>query len=56
MLRTSLNEKLGTIKLLDSEVIDLMEDKEALAGKTEQADNFKEGNLDALIKKYGSTS
>ena len=43
MLRMTLNEKLGTIKVLDVEVIDLIKDKEALVGENEQAHNFNEG-------------
>ena len=50
MLEMTLNKKLGTVKALDAEVIDLIEDDEALAGETERADNLKEGIFDALIK------
>ena len=50
MLRMTLNEKLGMVNALDAEVIDLIEDKETLAGEIEWADNFKEGIFDALIK------
>ncbi len=40
-LRRSLEEKLETLKLLDVEILDLVEDEEALADEIEQADEFK---------------
>ena len=36
------------VKALDAEMIDLIEDEEALADEIERADNFKEGIFDAL--------
>ena len=50
MLDMTLKEKLGTVKALNAEVIDLIEDEEALADEIERADNFNEGIFDALIK------
>ena len=50
MFEMTLKEKLETMKALDTKVIDLIEDKEALADEIEWADNLKEGNFDALIK------
>ena len=49
LLRLTLNEKLETIKALDSEVIDLIDD-ETLAEEIEQADGYKETVFNALIK------
>ena len=40
LLRLTLNEKLETIKALDSEVIELIEDDDILAGEIEQADDY----------------
>ena len=45
MLEMIVNEKLGMVKALDAEVIDLIQDEEALADEIERADNFKEGIL-----------
>ena len=50
LLRLTLNEKLEIIKALDTEVIDLIDDEEALASEIEQADGYKEGVFQALIK------
>ena len=50
MLRLTLSEKLEVIKALDSEVIELTEDEEALATDIEQADGYKETVYSALIK------
>ena len=50
LLGLTLNEKLETIKTLDSEVIDLIEDEETLAAEIEQADDYKESIFSALIK------
>ena len=49
-MRLTLNEKLETIKALDSEVIELIEDDDTLAGEIEQADDYKESVFNALIK------
>ena len=50
LLRLTLNEKLEIIKALDTEVIDLIDDEEALANEIEQADGYKEGVFQALIR------
>ena len=50
LLRLTLNEKLETNKALDSEVIELIEDDDTLAGEIEQADDYKESVFNALIK------
>ena len=49
LLRLSLKEKLETIKGLDAEVIDLIED-DSLADEIEQADGYKETIFASLIK------
>ena len=50
LLRLTLSEKLEVIKALDSEVIELIEDEEALATEIDQADGYKETVYSALIK------
>ena len=50
LLRLTLNEKLETIKALDTKVIELIEEDEALASEIEQVDNYKEGVFQALIR------
>ena len=50
LLQLTLNEKLQTIKGLDSEVIDLIEIDEALASEIEQADDYKESTFNTLIR------
>ena len=50
LLRLTLNEKLETIKVLVSKVIDLIEDDEALASEIDQADDYKESIFNALIR------
>ena len=50
LLRLTLNEKLETIKGLDSEVIDLIEDDDALTSEIKQADGYKESVFNALIR------
>ena len=50
LLRLTLNEKLETIKALDSEVIELIEDEGTLATEIEQADDYKESIFGTLIK------
>ena len=50
LLRLSLKEKLETIKALDADVIDLIEEEDALAEEIEQADGYKETIFASLIK------
>jgi len=47
--KLSLQEKLETIKVLDGEMLELMEDED-LAEEVQQADGFKEGIYGAMIK------
>ena len=49
LLRLTLKEKFETIKALDTEVIDLIED-ESLADEIEQADSYKETIFTSLIR------
>ena len=49
LLGFTFNEKLETIKTLDSEVIELIENEETLAAEIEQAENYKESIFSALI-------
>ena len=49
LLRLTLKEKLETVKTLDAEVIELIED-ETLADEIEQADSYRESIFSALIK------
>jgi hypothetical protein len=49
LLRLTLNEKLETIKALDSEVIELIDD-DSLVDEIEQADHYKESVLSALVR------
>ena len=49
LLRLTLHEKLETIIALDSEVIELIDD-DTLADEIEQADDYKEGVFNALIR------
>jgi len=48
-LKLSLQEKLENLKLLDREMLDLIEEGE-LTSEIEQADTFKEGIYTAMIK------
>lgn len=48
-MRLTLNEKLETIKALDSEVIELIDD-DTVADEIEQADGYKESVFNALIR------
>ena len=48
-LKLSLQGKLETLKLLDGEMVDLVEEKD-LNSEIEQADAFKEGIYTAVIK------
>ena len=44
LLRITLKEKLETIKTLDAEIVNLIEDEGGLADEIEQADTYKETN------------
>ena len=48
--KMSLGEKLETLKTLDNEIIDLIEDETALGEEIEQADAFKETIYAAMIR------
>ena len=48
-LKLSLEEKLTTLKLLDEEILDLLEEVEEVAAEIEQADEFKEKIYAAII-------
>ena len=50
LLCLSLKEKLETIKALDAEVADLIEEENSLAEEIEQADGYKETIFPSLIK------
>jgi len=50
LLRMTLKEKLDTIKTLDAEIVDLIEDEEELAGEIDQADTYKEGLYESVLK------
>ena len=47
-LKLSLEEKLGTLKTLDGEILDLTKEDD-LGDEIEQADSYKEGIYDAMI-------
>ena len=49
LLKCSLQEKLETIKILDGDIVDLIED-DKLTEEIEQADFYKETIYDALLK------
>lgn len=49
-LKLSLEEKLATLKLLDNEILDLIEEEESLAREIEQADTYKEGIYQAIVR------
>ena len=49
-LRMSIEEKLKTLKLLDDNIIDLIEDEDEIAEEIEGADFYKEGIYGALVK------
>ena len=55
LLKCSLQEKLETLKTLDGEIIDLIDD-DKLAEEIEQADAFKETIYEAIIKIDKATS
>ena len=48
-LKMALAEKMEVLKLLDAEVLDMVED-DAIAGEIEQTDDFKEGEHVAMIR------
>ena len=50
LLRITLKEKLETIKTLDTEIVDLIEDEGGLADEIEQADTYKETLYEAILK------
>ena len=50
LLRMTLKEKLDTIKSLDAEIVDLIEDEGELAEEIEQADTYKEGLYESILK------
>ena len=49
-LHRNLSDKLDAIKALDAEINELIEDETALADEIEQANNYKEGIYEALLK------
>lgn len=49
-MRLTLSEKLETIKVLDTEVIELIEDEGAVVSEIEQADDYKDGVFRALFR------
>ena len=49
-LKLTLQEKLDTLKQLDNEILDLVEDEAALTQEIEQADIFKHNIYEALAK------
>ena len=50
MLRLTLKEKYETIKTLDAEIIELIDDEAGLTEEIERADGYKEGIFASLIK------
>ena len=50
LLKMSLTEKLETLKVLDSEIAELIDDEGSLTTKIDAADSFKEGIFAALIR------
>ena len=50
LLRITLKEKIETIKTLDAEVVDLIEDEAGLADEIEQADTYKETLYESILK------
>ena len=49
LLRLTRKEKLETIKTLDSEVVELIDDEALMAEEIGQADSYREAVFDALI-------
>ena len=50
MQQLTLKEKLETIKKLDAEIVDLIDDETVLTEEIEQADGYKETVFSALLK------
>ena len=50
LLRLTLKEKYDTIKTLDAEIIELIDDEAGLTEEIERADGYKEGIFASLIK------
>ena len=50
LLQLTLKEKLETIKNLDAEIVDQIDDETALTEEIEQADSYKETIFSAMIK------
>jgi hypothetical protein len=50
LIKMSLTEKLETLKVLDSEIAELIDDEGSLSSEIEAADSFKEGIFAAMIK------
>ena len=50
LLQLALKEKLETIKKLDAEIVDLIDDEAVLTEEIEQADGYKETLFSALLK------
>ena len=50
LLRITLKEKLETIKTLDAEIVDLIQDEGGLVDGIEQADTYKETLYEAILK------
>lgn len=51
LLRMTLKEKLDTIKTLDAEIVDLMDDQTELNREVEQADTYREETLFSALMK-----
>ena len=49
-IKMSLREKLDTLRQLDSEIVNLLEDEAAVVDDIEQADTFKEGVYSTMIR------
>ena len=50
LLRITLKEKVETIKALDAEIVDLIEDEGGLADEIEQADTYRETLYESILK------
>ena len=50
LLRVTLKEKLDTIKTLDTEIIELIDDETGLADEIEQADTYKGTLYECVMK------
>ena len=49
-LRLGLQEKLDVLKGLDGEILDAIDDEEALTSEIEQSDDFRQGIYQALVR------